>query len=43
MEEVKIFWNDLSEEGKETLINAGFEPNEAHKTEIASVGILRIH
>lgn len=41
--EMNIYWNDLSEEGKESLIESGFTPNEAHKTEIASVGVITTH
>lgn len=36
--QVNIYWNDLSEEGKETMINCGFTPTDAQIKELEPVG-----
>lgn len=38
--EINIYWNDLSQEGQETLINRGLTPLEDHKEELIPIGKL---
>ena len=38
---VNIYWNDLSEAGQDTLINAGFIVNDAQRREHEPIGVIK--